>query len=82
MGELLRFSQGYYTLERWKDKNKVVFNDLRFGQMKGWEFPQAHFVFHYFLQAPGDNKVIVQRGRFAGWNMQTFRNFVRRIRGD
>jgi len=80
VGELLRFSQGYYTLDRWKDK--VVFNDLRFGQMKGWEFPQAHFVFHYFLQAPGDNRVIVQRGRFAGWNLQTFQAFIKRIRGN
>jgi inner membrane protein len=77
---LLRFSEGYYTLERWKDT--LVFNDLRFGQMKGWEHPDAHFVFHYFLERPDDNRVIVQRGRFAGWNRRTVRAFIRRIRGN
>lgn len=79
--ELLRFSQGYYTVEKWND-TLLVFNDLRFEQMKGWENGRAHFVFHYFLQHPGDNAVIVQRGRFAGWNMRTFRDFVKRIRGN
>jgi len=77
---LLRFSEGYYTLEQWKDT--LVFNDLRFGEMKGWEDPQARFVFHYYLQYPGNNRVIVQRGRFAGWDGQTFRAFIRRIRGN
>jgi inner membrane protein len=79
--ELLRFSQGYYTVEKWND-TLLVFNDLRFGQMKGWEDGRAHFVFHYFLQHPGDNAVIVQRGRFAGWDLRTFRDFVKRIRGN
>jgi inner membrane protein len=77
---LLWFSRGYYTVEQWK--NGLVFNDLRFGQMKGWEDAQAHFVFHYFLQRPGDNAVIVQRGRFAGWDGATFLAFIRRIRGN
>jgi inner membrane protein len=77
---LLRFSQGYYTVERWRDT--LIFNDLRFGEMRGWEDPQARFVFHYFLRRPDDNKVIVQRGRFAGWNEKTFRAFVRRIKGN
>jgi inner membrane protein len=78
---LLHFSQGYYTVEQWKD-TLLVFNDLRFGEMKGWEDPRARFVFHYFLRTPDNNKVIVQRGRFAGWSLQTFKAFVRRIRGN
>ncbi|WP_188937446.1 metal-dependent hydrolase [Puia dinghuensis] len=77
---LLRFSQGYYTVEEWGDT--VVFNDLRFGEMKGWEDPKAHFVFHYFLQRPEENRVVVQRGRFAGWNGSTLRAFIRRIGGN
>jgi len=28
--DLKTFSQGYYTVEKWKDT--LVFNDLRFGQ--------------------------------------------------
>jgi inner membrane protein len=77
---LLWFSQGYYTVEQWK--GGLVFNDMRFGQMKGWEDARAHFVFHYFLERPADNAVIVQRGRFAGWDGATFRAFIRRIRGN
>ncbi|HLZ86362.1 MAG TPA: metal-dependent hydrolase [Puia sp.] len=77
---LLRFSQGFYTVEEWGDT--VVFNDLRFGEMKGWEDPKARFVFHYFLQRPGENRVVVQRGRFAGWDRRTIRIFIRRIRGN
>ncbi|HMH20407.1 MAG TPA: metal-dependent hydrolase [Puia sp.] len=77
---LLRFAEGYYTVERWKDV--LVFSDLRFGQMKGWEYPDAHFVFHYFLERPGDNMVILQRGRFAGWDKHAVEAFIRRIGGN
>ncbi|HEV9037895.1 MAG TPA: metal-dependent hydrolase, partial [Puia sp.] len=77
---LLRFSQGYYVVEEWGDT--TVFNDLRFGEMKGWEDPKARFVFHYFLQYPEGNRVVVQRGRFAGWDSHTLSIFLRRIRGN
>ena len=118
--QLLRFSQGYYTVEQWKEtqlrdtlgvelpgqgraerdtlrvaapgkdtlhvtapgKDTLVFNDLRFGQMRGWENGQSRFVFHYFLQRPGDNLVILQRGRFAGWDRHAVQAFIRRIRGN
>src|SRR6202000_2956902 len=76
---LLQFAQGYYTVEQWKDT--LVFNVLRFGEMKGWADPQARFVFHYFLRSPGENRLVVQRGRFAGWNARTIRAFIRRIGG-
>ena len=77
---LTRFSQGFYTVEQWGDT--TVFNDLRFGEMRGWEDPKARFVFHYFLQYPKANEIVVQRGRFAGWNLHTVRAMVRRIEGD
>ena len=80
VGYLLRFSQGFYTVEQWGDT--LVFNDLRFGEMRGWANPKARFVFHYFLQYPGENAVVVQRGRMNGWNGQTIRIFIRRIRGN
>jgi inner membrane protein len=79
--KLLRFSQGFYTVEKWNDT--LVFNDLRFGQIVGWYDPGEHFVFHYFLQhSPDDNRLVVQRGRFANWNMNTTRSLWRRIKGD
>jgi inner membrane protein len=78
--KLIRFSQQFYTVEKWNDT--LVFNDLRFGQIIGWQNPKEKFVFHYFLQHPEDNKLVVQRGRFAKWDWQVAKNFVRRIGGD
>lgn len=77
---LIRFSKGYYTVENWHDT--LVFNDLRFGQMIGWFNPHEHFVFHYFLRKDIDNKLVVQRGRFAKWDLQTTESLINRIRGN
>jgi inner membrane protein len=76
---LLRFSQGFYTIERWSDT--LVFNDLRFGQMVGWQQPDAKFVFHYFLQRPGSNQLVLQRGRFEGWDEKATQSLIKRIKG-
>lgn len=77
---LTRFSQQFYTVEKWNDT--LVFNDLRFGQIIGWQKPREKFVFHYFLKHPRDNTMVVQRGRFAGWNWQTVAPFLLRIKGN
>jgi inner membrane protein len=78
---LIRFSQGYYTVEKWGDST-LVFNDLRFGQMIGWNNPQAGFVFHYFMQSPDDNSLVIQRGRFSNWNKEAMLSLLRRIAGS
>jgi inner membrane protein len=77
---LERFSQGYYTIDKWGDST-LEFNDLRFGQMLGWQNPQARFVFHYFLQKPDDNSLVIQRGRFTDWDKKAVLMLLRRIRG-
>ncbi|MBL7851134.1 MAG: metal-dependent hydrolase [Cyclobacteriaceae bacterium] len=76
---LKRFSEGFYTVEQWGDT--LVFNDLRFGQMIGWRDRRAHFVFHYYLSHPEDNNLVVQRGRFAGWDADATRSLLNRIAG-
>ena len=78
--KLIRFSQGFYTLS--KENDTLLFNDLRFGQIIGWQNPKEQFVFHYYLQYPDQNEVIVQRGRFAKWDQQVFRNFLKRVIGE
>lgn len=78
--QLIRFSQQFYTVEKWNDT--LVFNDLRFGQIIGWQNPQEKFVFHYFLQHPDDNRLVVQRGRFTQWNRETALNLLKRIKGN
>ena len=77
--QLIRFAQGFYTVERWGDS--IVFNDLRFGQIIGWQSPEERFVFHYFLQHPGENMLVVQRGRFAKWDKDVAIALLRRMAG-
>ncbi len=80
VAKLKRFSQGFYTVEYWGDT--LVFNDLRFGQMIGWQNPRQKFVFHYFLKNKADNSIVVQRGRFKYWDKLVVRNFIQRIFKD
>jgi len=77
---LLRFSKKFYTVEKWNDT--LVFNDLRFGQMIGWNDPNEKFVFHYFLQNEKGNRLVVQRARFAKWNGAVMRSLAKRIVGN
>ncbi len=77
--KLIRFSQGYYTAEM--SEQGVIFNDLRFGQIMGWQNSNAHFVFHYYLGNPDANHLVVQRGRFSNWDRENIKSFIRRIRG-
>jgi inner membrane protein len=78
--QLIRFSQQFYTVERWGDT--LVFNDLRFGQIVGWQNPKERFAFHYFLQQPENNAMVVQRGRFAKWDWGVVKSLVKRIKGN
>ena len=77
---LRRFSRGFYTVEQWNDT--LVFNDLRFGQIFGWQDPKEKFVFHYFLRHPEENHLVIQRGRFTKWNRRTFIYYLKRIMGN
>ena len=78
--KLIRFSQQFYTVEKWSDT--LVFNDLRFGQIIGWQNHKEQFVFHYYLNNEDDNKLVVQRGRFAGWNWEVAKGLATRIKGN
>ncbi|HRI79956.1 MAG TPA: metal-dependent hydrolase [Cyclobacteriaceae bacterium] len=78
VSNLKRFSEGFYTIEQRGDT--LVFNDLRFGQ-NGWDNPSAPFVFHYYLNHPENNRMVMQRGRFSRWNKSTAKSFLDRIGG-
>jgi inner membrane protein len=78
--KLKRFSREFYTAEEWSDT--LVFNDLRFGQITGWQDPRNKFVFHYYLKDSADNKLVVQRGRLEGWNIKSFKSLIKRIEGN
>lgn len=77
---LRRFSQGYYVVRH--QGNSLVFSDLRFGQQMGWVRPQGPFSFYYFLEHPGQNDFLIQRGRIAGWSRSNFIDYARRVFGS
>ncbi|MGC3946925.1 MAG: metal-dependent hydrolase [Chryseolinea sp.] len=77
---LKRLSQGHYTVEVHGDT--LIFNDLRFGQMLGWQNARGGFVFHYYLSPEIDNTLVLQRGRFQGWDYGATRTLLSRIRGN
>ncbi|WP_165813808.1 metal-dependent hydrolase [Terrimonas sp.] len=76
--KLIRFSSGYYTVEKWSDT--LVLNVLRFGQI-GWQDPAAKFTFHYLLNKPEGNQLVIQRGRFKNMNRERVSSFIRRVKG-
>jgi len=78
--ELITFSKEYYTVEKRQDT--LIFNDLRFGQVVGWQNPKEEFAFHYYLHPDIDNVLVVQRGRFAKWNKESLEALWKRIRGN
>lgn len=77
---LKQFAHNFYTVEKVQDT--ILFNDLRFGQEVGWENPRGRFAFHYILQPPADNALVVQRGRFAGWSWNSFAVMIKKIKGQ
>jgi inner membrane protein len=79
LDKLLRFSKGWYTVQRQGDA--LLFNDLRFGQIAGWSNPHAMFAFHYDLIHPDANLFVVQQGRFSSWNRETVMDLYNGIRG-
>ena len=76
---LVTFSQGYYTTSISNDT--LMFNDLRFGQVVGWMNPKENFSFHYFIQYPDKNNLVVQRGRFEKFDRKAFKGLLTRASG-
>lgn len=78
--KLIRFSKGFYFIQKRKDS--LIFNDLRFGQILGWRYPNNDFVFHYNLYHGVNNKLVIQKGRMRSWNVDEFRFYIKRIAGN
>jgi inner membrane protein len=80
LANLVRFSQGYYTIDR--IEGELIFNDLRFGREAGWQNDQAPFTLHYYLQQPSKNSGRLQRGRWAQLTRSNLVALVQRIEGN
>ena len=77
--KLTRFSQGYYTIEKINDT--LIFNDMRFGQIGGWNTGDAPFVFQFKLAKIAKNDVLIQRGRYKASSGKALHEMIERIKG-
>lgn len=77
--KLKRFSQGFYCITQTDEG--VWFNDMRFGQVKGWEDAQGMYAFSFNLSQDADNSTVVQKGRIEGSKREALRSLWKRIRG-
>jgi inner membrane protein len=76
---LKRFSKGDYIMS--EHDSMVFFNDIRFGQMGGWNGPDSAFVFSFKLNKNADNSAALNRSRFKTSFSDAFSSLVTRIKG-
>ncbi len=76
---LKQFSKGYYCMST--HDSAVYFNDIRFGQLGGWDSPDSAFVFSYKLRKDADNSTALNRSRFKTSFGEAFSSLVNRIKG-
>ena len=62
-------------------KDEVYFNDIRFGQLGGWDKPDSSFVFSYKLNKNADNSMALNRSKFKTSFSDALVSLVNRIKG-
>lgn len=76
---LKQFSKGYYCMNSKNDE--IYFNDIRFGQLGGWDKPTNDFVFSFKLKKNADNSTALDRGKFPGSFSDAFISLANRVKG-
>jgi inner membrane protein len=76
---LKQFSKGDYCIA--KKNDTIYFNDIRFGQVGGWNKPDSSFVFSFKLNKNADNSTALNRGKFKGTYTEALSSLINRIKG-
>jgi inner membrane protein len=76
---LKQFSKGYYCIT--KTDSTVYFNDIRFGQMGGWNHPDSAFVFTFAIKDNADNADALNRRKFKISFSEALASLTERIKG-
>lgn len=77
---LKQFSKGHYCMTK-NDNDDVYFNDIRFGQMGGWDKPDSAFVFSFKLNNDRGNAMALDRSRLKVSYSDAISSLVTRIKG-
>lgn len=76
---LKQFSQGHYAIT--KVDSTIYFNDIRFGQVGGWDDSDSSFPLAYRLTNNADNSMALDRGKFKISMSEAFLSLVKRAKG-
>jgi len=76
---LKRFSRDQYVITR--NDSLIFFNDIRFGQLGGWNGPDSAFVFSFKLNGNRDNSAVLSRNKFETSFSDAFSSLIKRIKG-
>ena len=77
---LKQFSKGYYCMTT-NDSNDIYFNDIRFGQIGGWDEPDSTFVFSFKLNNDEGNAMALDRSKIKISYSDAISSLVNRIKG-
>jgi inner membrane protein len=77
--DLKQLSKGNYIIT--KEDSIVYFNDIRFGQVSGWDKPDSPYAFKYNLNKNADNKRALNRTRYKESTYVVYSSLVNRIKG-
>jgi len=76
---LKQFSKNYYVMSQ--HDSTIYFNDIRFGQLGGWNGPDSAFVFSFKLNKNSDNSAALSRTKFKTSFSDALASLVIRIKG-
>lgn len=76
---LKRFSKGYYCMT--KTNNDVYFNDIRFGQICGWDGLDSAFPLSFLLEEDGKSKGALDRTKMKGSILDALISLAKRSKG-
>ena len=76
---LKQFSKNYYCMT--KNDSNIIFNDIRFGQMGGWDKPDSLFVFSFVVDENADNSKALDRNKLKTSLGAALASLTERIKG-
>ncbi|NQY08515.1 MAG: metal-dependent hydrolase [Flavobacteriales bacterium] len=76
---LVKISQGWYTIE--KKQDTVIFNDLRFGELKPFE-ENSDFSFSYFLKYENEDLTVTERPKAIKDGEKILGKLWKRLKGN
>ena len=76
---LKQFCKNQYVIS--KHDSMIFFNDIRFGQLGGWNGPDSSFVFSFKLNMDADNSAALSRTKFKSSFGDAFASLITRIKG-